>query len=394
MSRSDLCVEWTRDLIRIPSLPGQESELADRVMDRLRQSGLDEVWRDDVGNVLALYRGRGESAPLILNTHLDHVDPGDPGRWPHPPFSGDLADGRIWGRGAVDIKGPLAAQMTALVSLAEEGRRPPGDIHLTAVVQEEVGGLGARHLASSLEAPYVIIGEPSRNQLKRGHRGRVQFSVRFEGSSVHASIPEAGINPLESLARFIAGLEKVEHADDEELGLSTLAPTLVSTDQRSPNVTPGQVEMTIDWRTVPAEDVDDIRQRLQGLAEECAVGGASAIVEIAEKELVSYTGKRIEMQLSHPAFLRPSGDPAVEAAARVLENSSGDPHHAGIWRFATDGGHFAEKGKTVIGFGPGDDRLAHTWRESIGVSELTRGVEAYRSLILEWTRSIEGGEKK
>ena len=378
----EACIEFAQRLIRVPSLPGAEAEIAALVLRELESLGFDRVWRDEAGNVLACIEGGGSAPPIMFNAHLDHVDPGDPAVWPSPPYAGELREGHVIGRGAVDIKGPLAAQVHALGGISRSGARPPGDVYFTAVVQEEVGGVGAVHLAKQHRFDYVVVGEPSGNQLRRGHRGRVELVLHVRGRSCHASVPSQGVNALEIAARFIAALDGgTVHRRHEELGPSTVAPTRIRTDQESANVIPGEAWVTCDWRMVPGETPSGIRDDLQALAERCRREGRGEVeVSIDEQERVSYTGYRCRMMTAHPAYLLSSDHPAVSAAFRILRESIGQKGPPGVWRFATDGGHFAEAGMTVLGFGPGDDQEAHTVGESIEIAQLEGALVGNREL--------------
>jgi putative selenium metabolism hydrolase len=384
MIDSGPCVEFLQRLIRTESLPGQEEGVANLVKDEMLRLGYDDVSRDEAGNIVGLCKGQGQAPGMMFNAHLDHVDVGDPSAWPHPPYDAAISEGKLWGRGAVDIKGPLAAQLYAVGGIISEGIRPAGDVYVTAVVQEEIGGLGARHLVTYLRPPLVVVGEPSHNEIRRGHRGRSELLAHIKGQSVHASIPEKAVNPLEVLANFVLGLKTLQMREDPELGLSTVAPTLLRTDQTSANVTPGEIWLTCDCRTVPGESGADIRGRLQTLIDECVVPGASAGVEATVCEQISYTGLRQSISSEHPSYLLPFDHQAVASAATVLGEAFKSFEDAGVWRFATDGGHFAQAGQTVIGFGPGDDKLAHTVKESIEIAELEKALIGNRALALEW----------
>jgi putative selenium metabolism hydrolase len=382
--RSKDCIAFLRQLVRTRSLPGQEGEVAELVESEMKRLGFDEVVRDEAGNVIGLCRGQGNAPAMMFNSHLDHVDVGDQGAWPHPPYAAEIWGDRIWGRGTVDIKGPLAAQVHGVGSIISDRLRPPGDVYVTAVVQEETGGLGARHLVKHLKTPLVVVGEPSRNEVRRGHRGRSELILHVKGQSVHAGTPEKAINPLEVVARFVLSLRDLEMQNDNGLGFSTVAPTLLRTDQTSPNVTPGEVWLTCDCRTIPDESGVDMQKRLQTLVESCLIEGASAEVNPALSVQLSYTGMRRRIQPGHPAFLIPSDHPAVVTAVAVLKNAIDLTQNSGVWRFATDGGHFAQAGQTVIGFGPGDDGLAHTVKESIEIAEIEKALDGNRALALEW----------
>ena len=125
----DDCVAFAQRLIRTPSMPGEEAAIAAVVAAELKRLGYDDVWSDAAGNVFGRLHGRDRSLPaLVLNTHLDHVDPGDPALWPTPPFAAEIRDGRLIGRGACDIKGPMAVQVHSAAVLLAAGERPRRDV--------------------------------------------------------------------------------------------------------------------------------------------------------------------------------------------------------------------------------------------------------------------------
>lgn len=384
MTGLEPCLEFLRSILRTPGMPGEEGEVARLVATEMERLGYDEVRTDEAGNVIGTIRGRGEAPAVMFNTHLDHVDAGDESAWLHPPFGAELADGRLWGRGAVDIKGPLAAQVHGVARLLADDEPPPGDVYVSAVVQEEIGGLGARHLVERLKPPLVVVGEPSSNELRRGHRGRVEFRLHARGRSAHASAPARGVNPLAVVARFLLALEELEMPEDPELGPATVAPTLFRTDQRSRNVIPGETWLTLDWRNVPGERAEEIRSRLQELADGSRIEGATAEIEIPVHRRRSYTGLEADVPDENPPYSLPADHPALELAATVLEPALGRRPPTGTWTFATDGGHFARAGLTVIGFGPGEEALAHTVRESIAVSEIEEALAGNAALAREW----------
>ena len=378
------CVDLLQKMIRIPSLPGEEGELAALVADAMRGLGYDTVTLDEVGNVLGCIRGQGRAPGLMFNTHLDHVDVGDPDGWPYPPFGAEIHDDRVWGRGAVDIKGPMAAQIFGVARLLD-GERPPGDVWVTGVVQEEIGGVGARHLAETLATPIVVVGEPSRNTLRRGHRGRTELVAHIKGRSVHASVPEKGVNPLYALGQFLGGLARLEMPSDPDLGPSTVAPTLLRTDQTSANVVPGEVWQTCDWRNIPGQSGEDARAILESVAGRVMTGSqewADSEIEITIPviERRTYTGLDRPIPGSNPAYILPVAHPAVVAAERICSDVLGVKRPTGVWQFATDGGHFAEAGMAPIGFGPGNEFLAHTVDEHIEIPALEEAMSVNEGL--------------
>lgn len=382
MIELESCIRFLQNLIQIKSLPGQEEKIARLVFNQMVQLGYDDCRVDEAGNVIGLFKGTGQVPPLNFNTHLDHVDVGEEESWPFPPFSGFQDKGKIWGRGAVDIKGPLASQVYAIGSLIRAKNRPPGDIYVTSVVQEEVGGVGACYLASHLKTPFVIVGEPSKNQIKLGHRGRVELVITFRGKSSHASMPHLACNPLYSAAAFINLLKNLPMSSDPTLGMSTVVPTILKTDQTSSNVIPSEVKITCDWRSVAGETSQHIAGKLSDLANQSIQDGISCSVEIPSSQKKTYTGLELPSVSEHPSFALASNDPLVQSAFSILNYTIGPREKPDVWRFATDGGHFYQAGQKVIGFGPGDDRLAHTIDESIEITAIKEAIIGYRSLAL------------
>ncbi len=389
------CTEFLQRLIQTPSMPGEEGALARLVVDEMQKLGYDEVRVDEAGNVIGKITGKQRQPALMFATHLDHVDVGKEEDWPYPPFSGTLAQGRIWGRGAVDIKGPLAAQVYGVAQIVRDNQPPETDVYVVATVQEEIGGVGARHLLTHLRPPLVIVGEPSRNELRHGHRGRMEYVVHIRGKSVHASVPEKGVNPLDVLARFLLKREAFPAGENPHLGRTTLAPTLIRTDQQSANVIPGALWQTIDCRYVPEQTPQDIAAILDGFLEDSLIPGASVRLHVPRYPRRTYTGLEMEIPADNPPYLLPPEHPLLRAAVQVMETLQGHPPRVGIWQFATDGGHFARAGLKVVGIGPGDEGLAHTVHESLALEELEQALrinEALaRHLVLAYEALRRGG---
>jgi succinyl-diaminopimelate desuccinylase len=251
---------------------------------------------------------------------------------------------------------------------------------VSAVVQEEVGGLGARHLARTLSVDRAVIGEASANHLRRGHRGRVELIAHFEGRSVHASMPELGVNPHFSMARFSHGLRMLSMASDPDYGRSTVTPTRVVSEPDSANVTPSALHLVLDWRNIPSEGVEEIEATLESLLARSLDGGCEGRIEVDTKRLVSYTGVQMTYPDVFPSFTTRLDHPWLEEARTTLSLALGRQIEVDIWRFATDGGHFAAAGTTVLGFGPGDDSVVHTVEERLSLQQLLESVVGYVAL--------------
>jgi succinyl-diaminopimelate desuccinylase len=373
-------VTFAQRLVQTPSMPGQEGNVAALIRAEMETLGYDQVWVDEVGNVIGYVQGSGGPA-LMLNGHMDHVDAGDCDHWPHPPFGGEIHSDELWGRGSVDMKGALAAMVYAGGLVKTLGMPLRGDLYVTAVVQEEVGGLGARHLARTLAVERVVVGEASGNHLRRGHRGRVELDAHFEGRSVHASMPDLGINPHFSMAHFLADLPTMDMAMDPAYGASTVAPTRVVSRPKSANVTPSSLHLVLDWRNIPGEDPDDIVAKLEALLTRGLEPGCHGRIEIATKRLVSYTGFPMSYPDTFPSFTTAADHPWLAKVHASLAKVLGHEVEVNTWRFATDGGHFAAAGAAVLGFGPGDDAVVHTVQERLPIEQLVESTVGYAALV-------------
>jgi succinyl-diaminopimelate desuccinylase len=375
------CVDFARRLIQTPSMSFEEQAAAELVAAEMRRLGFDEVWLDDIGNACGRIYGRDRSlGTLVLNSHLDHVDPGDPKLWPVPPYSAEIVDGRILGRGACDIKGPLAVQVYSMAALLRQGVRPRRDLVFSGVVQEEIGGAGAVHWAANVDYPValLVLGEPSRNRLSLGHRGILSMWVTFYGRSVHASVPESGHNPNYDLARFLARMQdgQAELVHHPLLGPTTVAPTLLEVDTRSPNVTPAWSRVLLDFRTA-TESPNSLQafvRRLAGdrqpsLSHGWAREPDSALPDSDEPIFGFYT---------------PPDSEVVQRVLSLLAEGMEQAPELTSYQFATDGRHFVPYNFPMVGYAPGEERLAHTVAEAISIEEMDQGLRGYVHFLREF----------
>ncbi|GEM90693.1 M20 family metallopeptidase [Oceanithermus desulfurans] len=365
-------VDFTRRLVQTPSPSKREGELAALVVAEMKRLGYDEAYVDAAGNAVGRIRGREEGPGWLLLTHLDHVDVGDEANWPYPPFSGHVDEaGRLWGRGAVDIKGPLAATVYGTAAACAEGP-PPRDVWVASVVQEELGGAGAARLVPELKnrVAAAVIAEPSNLQVIYGHRGVARVRLVFEGSPHHAALSRSADNPNFALARFLQRLAVARRHRDPVLGASSITPTTLHADTASANRTPGRVTLILDWRTTgetPAEMEAFLAELGRGLAVRFEV---PPLWEHGELE-------------NTPGVRTDPDHPLVRQLERVRREVLGPGPRPGLWAFATDGRYTHASGIPTAGFGPGDPTLAHTEHEFIEVEQLLAGTRYYAALVKE-----------
>ncbi|WP_160148104.1 M20 family metallopeptidase [Rubripirellula obstinata] len=390
--RSDRLVSFTQSIVRSPSLSGCEGEVAKLILLEMKSLGYDEVWTDQVGNLVGKINGDG-GPTIMLNGHMDVVDPGPDDGWPHAAYGGEIVDGNLWGRGSVDMKGPVAAMIYGAAQFKQLGKKPIGDVLMTVAVMEEIGGLGSQFLVTETTADAGIVGEPSSNQLRLGHRGRIEIQVKFSGRSAHASAPSLGINPHFAAAEFLSRLGEIELADDPVLGRSTIAPTLYKTDQVSANVIPAEVTLFLDWRNAPSETPELAEQAIDTLAQSCTADFSDPpVVNVTRKMFKTYTGASRDFAAIFPPFVTQPSDRLAEVAGQVITSSTGN-QQSDVWQFATDGGHLMKAGIPVVGFGPGDDRLAHTNQEHLNVAELQVATATYGPLCVALAEALDAGSQ-
>jgi succinyl-diaminopimelate desuccinylase len=372
-------ITFCQRLLQQPSLSGHEQSTADLVASEMLALDYDTVQVDEVGNVVGTIAcGGGPST--MLTAHMDVIDPGEHSRWRFPPFSGTLAEGQLWGRGAVDDKACLAAMVYGAGLVRRASLVPPGPIIVAATCGEEVGGYGAKYLATYLQPDLAIIGEPSGNTLRRGHRGKFEIVVTYHGRSVHASAPQLGLNPDFSLARFLLALRGLPLKQDPVYGGTSIAPTLLYVDNKASNVIPAAAIVHLDWRNAPGETIDDALTQVRVLAQECAEEGIGVSAGVPAHEEVSYTGSRHELDASFGSFDMASDDPRLLKAKTLLEAELGRDMPVSVWGFCTDGGHLAQADIACLGFGPGSERMAHVLDERMALDELVEGTLAYAVL--------------
>jgi succinyl-diaminopimelate desuccinylase len=375
------CVDFTQRLIQTPSMSFEEALVAELIAAEMQQLGFDRVWLDEIGNVNGRINGTDPGlGALVLNSHTDHVDPGDPGLWPvGGPYSGEIVNGRILGRGACDIKGPLAVQVYSMAALLRQGIRPRRDVVFTGVVQEEIGGAGAVHWVENLdyEVALVVLGEPSDNNLALGHRGILQMWLTFNGRSVHASVPEKGENPNYILAQFLTRLEAAqgELSAHELLGPTTVAPTIIQVDTQSGNVTPAWARVWLDFRTA-SESPNSLRAFVEQLAGDwphSLTGTWSDSLELLPDSDETIYG----------FYTPPDREEVIRARAAIAKGMGREPALTS-YQFATDGRHFVPYGLPMIGYSPAEEHLAHTVRESISIAKMEESLRGHVQLLRDF----------
>ena len=368
-------VELTRELVRIRSVnpPGAEAAVVALLARRVEAWGLEDRL-DSVAegrpNLIVRVPGTGERPALLLSGHTDTVPPGE-APWDHDPFSGELVDGAIWGRGTVDMKAGVAAMLAAMAALARRGRRPRGELRFVGTVDEEVSCLGARHLlrTGGLDGVgWIVIGEPTNLDVVPAHRGAIWLELVAHGKTAHGSMPHLGVNAILHLAELLRWLveRRFPYTPHPLLAPPTINVGTIAGGVKT-NVVPDRCVATVDLRTVPGQDHAAIVEEVRDLA----------------AELVSTApGLRIDVNVGNdmPPLETPADHPLVQTTqAAVAEALGVSPPIRGA-PYYTDGGVWIGTGIPIVIFGPGDDRLAHQPNERVEAIQVGQAVRAYLAL--------------
>ena len=241
------------------------------------------------------------------------------------------------------------------------------------MVQEEIGGAGAQFWVKNLDYPValVVLGEPSNNDIALGHRGIVQFWLQFDGRSVHASVPHTGDNPNYALAAFLRRLEdkKGELSQHPLLGQTSVAPTIIEVDTKSPNVTPAWARVLLDVRTA-SESLNSLTHFFDELAGDWP-HTISALwrPDTPDGDAIIY------------GFYTPPENEVVVRARETISHGMGYEPTLTSYNFATDGRLFVPYNIPIIGYSAGEENLAHTIRESISIEKLAHSLRGYVALL-------------
>lgn len=378
-------VELTRDLVRIdsvyrPEAGGGEAAVAAHVAAVLRGWGLPVQVREAAPgrpNVMAVLDSGRPGKTLLFEAHTDVVTEGDPAAWRHPPFAAELADGRIYGRGACDTKNNLAAAMLAVRALQESRLPWSGRVVLAVPVDEEGLMIGIKRMIDWGWADAVdgaIICEPEENQLCIAQKGAMRATLRLTGRMAHGAMPRSGLNPNVPLARMLVRFAALEAAEGERcgedpfLGWPSITPTIVQGPEPGAgvaqiNVVPERAFAALDIRTVPSQDHRALERALREAVAAETVPGLGADLQIIEDRPCTHTDR---------------DDAVVRASAAAHRAVTGRAARYNGVPGATDGTFlWAWKGIPIVTYGAGERTVPHQVDEWCATDQLIETTRIY-----------------
>jgi succinyl-diaminopimelate desuccinylase len=360
-------VALTRDLIRLDTVnpPGHEARAQGLLAEVLAGHGFAVHWQrfgDDRANLVATH-GLDSRPPFAFTGHVDTVPLGD-APWSTDPWGGAEQDGRMYGRGASDMKSGVAAMVAAAVAL--KGVTP---LVLLITAGEEIGSEGALRLRDggpSFPKPAaLVVAEPTANRLAHGHKGALFMTATASGKTAHSSMPQEGINALTRLARAILSVDAFRFATPAHpvLGAPTVSVNLAQ-GGHAPNAVPAQAQLTMDARTIPAQTHEQVLAELQ------AVIGA----DIPVRALFDL-----------PAVWTDPADPLSRAAAEAIAAATGSNSPPLGMPYFTDASVFTPwLGCPTLVLGPGEPTQAHKTDEWVEVARIPQAVRLYVDMVRRW----------
>ncbi|MFX1285986.1 MAG: YgeY family selenium metabolism-linked hydrolase [Promethearchaeota archaeon] len=377
--------EFTRELIAIPSMTGKEGNVIRRIKQEMEQIGYDDIQIDNMGNLLGKI-GSGEKI-LAIDGHADTVEVGDPQSWEYDPFEGKLDNGIIYGRGACDQKGGLASVIYTGKILTEIGIPDNLTVYFVASVQEEIyEGLNWQYIIKEDKVipDAVILSEPSNLKIAIGHRGRVDIKVHTTGISSHGAAPELGENAIYKIIPIVLDIEKMdsELKVDPIFGKGNISVTKICSTSPSINATADSSTIHIDRRLISEDSEESVLEEINTLN---SVRKVKAEVYIPKHKYKSSSGLLYPVKAYYPSWYMEESHPFVQTAIKAYRRRFDRDPVLYYWRFSTNGA--ATKGIfdiPTIGFGPGDDKLAHTTEDQVPVEHLVKAMEFYTQVIKFW----------
>jgi acetylornithine deacetylase ArgE len=369
-------VELAKSLISFDTTapPGNEAGCASFLEDQIRDMRIDgaevEVQRFQKGRANLIATFDGDSPGLMLGGHIDVVPARDVEDWTSPPFQPEVRAGKLYGRGAADMKSAVAAMVTAARSL--KGRKRKRGLILIATAGEEIGFDGLKAIIAagrfkSLKARYGVAGEPTEMKVVRAHKGGLSCSVIFEGRSAHASDPLLGVNAIENCILFVNELKGLRRdlsgTRDEDLGKTLITPTIIGGGVKT-NVIPSSCQVTLDCRLIPAHSSKTV---LDGLR--------SIIGRLGEKN--KDFNARIEIIYETP----PLSVPKDAEFVKMCESLTGAP--STVAPYGTEAAVYAQQGIPSVVLGPGSVKQAHIIDEYVTLKELRSAESVYTRLVKE-----------
>jgi len=383
--REDI-INFLREIVAIPSMNGQLKDAGDRIQSEMQKLGFDEARFDKMGNTVGRI-GDGEKV-IVFDSHIDTVGVGDPGEWEWDPFIGKVEDGRLYARGACDEKGSTPGMIYGLAMARDLGLLDGYTAYYFGNMEEWCDGIAPNTFVEvdpQVKPDFVVIGEPTKMQVYRGHKGRIELKITASGRSAHAASHYLGDNAVYKMMSVITQIRELDRrfrlgmGSHPVQGHPSIAVTDVKVRTASINAVPDQFTIFLDRRITSNEPREEVIAQIKGLIPDYLQGEIK--VEELFYEEPSYTGFVFPVSKYYPAWLLDDTHPLTQAGQATIETLWGENRKLGTWDFSTNGTYWAGKaGIPSIGFGPGDEKTAHMGNENVPLEEVVQATAFYAML--------------
>lgn len=381
-AQRDALIRFMREICAIPSMDSQIGPVGERIAAEMRKLGYDEVRFDKMGNILGRI-GSGKRT-ILYDSHIDTVGIGDPASWGWDPFQGKVEDGVLYARGACDEKGSTPGMVYGLAIARDLGLLEDWTAYYFGNMEEWCDGIAPNSFVDvdpGVRPNFVVIGEPTKMNVYRGHKGRLEMKITAKGKSAHAASNHLGDNAIYKLLPVIAGIRDLEPqlGDHPFLGHGKITVSDMHVQTPSINAVPDEAVIYIDRRMTFGETKDAVRAQVEALIP--PEFRASVKLEELYYEEPSYTGFVFPVDKYFPAWALEDDHPLVQAGQQARRAIGLPDAPSGKWNFSTNGIYWAGKADIPsIGFGPGDEETAHTVRDSVSLDDMVKATEFYALL--------------
>jgi putative selenium metabolism hydrolase len=367
-------------ITKIKSLSGEEKGVVTLIKGMMEEAGFDEVKIDGLGNVIGRI-GNGKKV-IAIDGHIDTVDLGNLDAWEFDPLSGEIKNGFVHGRGTADQSGGPAAFITAGRILKDLGLQNDVTVYFTAtVLEEDCDGLCWKYIVEEdkIKPDCAIVTEPTNLNIYRGHRGRMEIEVSFYGLSAHGSAPERGKNAIYMASRAALEIEKLNDrlASDPFLGKGSVTISEFVSSSPSLCAVSDFAKIHLDRRLTWGEDKELALNQVKEI-----VKSMNAKVELLNYEKTSFTGLNYGMEKYYPTWKIEEIHPVIQNGVKAFETLFAKKPKVDKWTFSTNGVMINGMYKIpVIGFGPGNEELAHAPNEKVPVDHLVKASAFYAYFV-------------
>lgn len=383
-TRRETLIKFLREICAIPSMDSQIGPVGERIAAEMQQLNFDEVRFDKMGNILGRV-GHGPTV-IVYDSHIDTVGLGDPDSWEWDPFEGKIEDGVFYARGAGDEKCSTPGMVYGIALARDLGLFSPDEftLYYFGNMEEWCDGITGNTFVEvdpKVRPDYVVIGESTNMQIYRGHKGRLELKITAKGKSAHAASNHLGDNAIYKMLPVIEAISQLEPelGDHDFLGHGKITVSDIKTSNVSINAVPDECTIFIDRRMTFGETQTSVIAQLEALIP--AQYKADFTIEPLFYDEPSYTGFVFPVDKYFPAWAYDDNHPFVQAGQKTRQAIGLPDAPTSRWEFSTNATYWAGKANIPsIGFGPGDEKVAHTTLDSVPLDEMVKATEFYALL--------------